>query len=150
MEELRKVAVVCAKGHEHSTYPESGLCQSCGIFLPENQASALAAGTRREITRAQLDVAERLLDDEGVVWKEAPEVLRQLAQSYAKTQNIKTLEMMLSQIGTLKARPRPSVPEVEAAYVVNLTADTVDNLERSLDVLGELLSRATPLPPEPD
>ena len=131
--------VTCAKGHINDPYPEDGLCTTCHIFLPDNQASAIAAGARREFTRAQKDVAKGLLEDEGISWQSATEVLKQLALSYAKTQHNKTLELMLQQIGTLRARPKPGEEQTVTEYQVTLSADTVDSLARSLAVVQGLL-----------
>ena len=131
--------VVCAKGHENDPYPEDGRCTECHIFLPNNQASILPDGSRREFTQRQKDIAKGLLEDEGIKWNEASEVLRQLSLNYAKTQNNKTLELMLAQVGTLKARPRPGDTEQVTEFQVVLSAETTGNLERSLAVLDRLL-----------
>ena len=83
--------------------------------------------------------ARRLLEDEGVEWAAATEGLRQLALRYIKTGNNKTLELLLLQVGALKAKPKPGEEQTELKYEVSLTAGSVESIKRSLSDLADLL-----------
>ena len=127
----RLTAVTCSRGHENSPVPETGRCVVCQTYLPGNP-SALTSERAKEInerakegTKAQREVARRLLSDEGVEWTSATEGLRQLALGYAKTGNNRTLELLLQQVGALRARPKPGEEQTELKYEVTLTGGRV-------------------------
>ena len=126
-------------------YPENGQCTECNIFLPANPYALDSEGAKevraraREGTKSQEQIAKSVLEDEGVPWKEAPEGLRQLSLQFAKSRNVKTLELSYQQIGVLKAKPKPGEEATELKYEVSLTADSVDSLKRSLADLDDVL-----------
>ena len=141
----RLTTVTCSRGHENSPYPESGRCVVCQTYLPGNP-SALTSEKAKEInerakdgTKAQREVARRLLEDKGIKWAAATEELRQLALQYAKTGNNRTLELFLQQMGTLKAKPKPGDEQVKTEYQVVLSAGSVEDLKRSLSDLEAVL-----------
>ena len=137
--------VECKHGHINDPYPENGLCVECGIWLPGNKyrlhgEEAKNAPTRGKIRRrSQEQIAKNVLEDEGVPWKEATEGLRQLALMFAKSKNVKTLELILQQIGVLKAKPKPGEEATELKYEVSLTSGSVEDLKRSLSDLDDAL-----------
>ena len=145
-------AVVCARGHLNSPYPSTGQCTECSIFLPGNphtlKSEDMDEINKRKVTqgKSQEEIACRVLEDEGLPWDEATESLRQLALQFAKSKNVKTLELILQQLSVLKARPKPGEADTELTYEVTLTSDTVENLKRSLADLREMLG----LEPDPD
>jgi len=125
-------------------YPETGRCIGCSRWLKGNK-SRFNSETRRSwgrdaksATLSQKEIAHKILKDEGIGWNSATEGLRQLAIQFAKTGHIKTYELILQQLDRLKARPKSSEDVVEAEIVVYLTSDTVENLEKSLEVLDEI------------
>ena len=141
----RLTAVTCSRGHENTPYPENGRCVVCQTYLPGNP-SALTSERAKEInerskegTRAQREIARRLIEDKGTKWADAPEEVRQLALQYAKTGNNRTLELFLQQIGVLKAKPKPGEEQTELKYEVSLTADTIDSIKGSLSDLNDIL-----------
>ncbi len=139
--------VECSRGHPNDPYPENGKCVVCQVYLPDNKegfkSEDMAEINRRkaEGDKSREQVAHDVLEDEGLPWDDATEGLRQLAFMFAKSKNIKTYELILQQIGVLKAKPKPGEEATELKYEVSLTADSVDSLKRSLadldDVLGE-------------
>ena len=131
--------VKCSAGHVNDPYPSSGMCVVCNNYLPGNEAASSTRGKNLIFTKDQKDVAKRLLEGEGIKWPSAPETLRQLALGYAKTGQLRALEMMMGQIGTLRARPKPGEEVREEIYNIHLTSNTVENLHRSLHDLNELL-----------
>ena len=144
-ESPRLTTVTCSRGHENTPYPENGRCVVCQTYLPGNP-DALTSEKAKEInektkegTRAQREVARRLLSDEGIEWAAATEGLRQLAFRYAKDGNNRTLELLLQQVGALKAKPKPGEEQTELKYEVSLTAASVDSLQQSLADLDGLL-----------
>ena len=137
----------CSRGHLNDPYPDDGRCMTCNIFLPStpgrlNSERAKELQARRRITtKAQDEIARDVLADEGVPWDEATEGMRQLALLFAKSKNVKTYELILQQIGVLKARPKPGETEVEVKHELSLTAPSVDSLSKSLDDLKRILER---------
>ncbi len=79
------------------------------------------------------------LEDEGIPWDTATEGLRQLSLQFAKSKNYKTLELILQQIGVLKAKPKPGEEATELKYEVTLTGGSVEDLKRSLADLQQVL-----------
>ena len=141
----RLPAVECARGHMNDPYPESGQCVECSIFLPANPyvMTGEEAGehNRRRASggKSQTEIAHRVLEDEGIGWDDATEGMRQLALQFARTSNNKTLELILQQVGALKAKPKPGEENQELTYELTLTAGTVEELKRSLADLDALL-----------
>lgn len=138
-------AVSCSRGHLNDPYPSNGQCTECSIFLPANpyvlksedmdeinKRKALGGKTREEIARS-------ILEDEGVEWDSATETLRQLALQFAKSKNTKTIELILQQIGVLRAKPRPGEADTVVEYQVILTGASVEALKDSLQDLDDLL-----------
>ncbi len=141
----RLEAVACSRDHWNDPYPENGRCTTCGVYLPSNP-DALTAETAKDLqvrrrigTKAQEEIAHDVLVDEGVEWDDAPEGMRQLALLFAKTKNVKTYELILQQIGVLKARPKPGETAVEVKHELSLTAGNVGDLKRSLSDLQDVL-----------
>ena len=83
--------------------------------------------------------AMKILSDEGVSWEAATESLRVLALSFAETQNIKTLTLLLTQLGKLKSAPRRGDETMQEVYELHLTSDSVESLGKSLRDLKEFL-----------
>lgn len=144
-ESPRLTTVVCSRGHENTPYPTNGRCVVCQTYLPGNP-SALTSEKAKEInekakegTKAQREVARRLIEDKGTKWAAATEEIRQLALQYAKTGNNRTLELFLQQMGLLKARPKPGEEQTELKYEVSLTSSNVEDLRRSLSDLEAVL-----------
>ena len=140
-----KPAVECARGHWNDPYPNDGKCVDCGLYLPANPtvltSEQVAEANRRRASggKSMDEIAHRVLEDEGIPWDKATEGLRQLALQFAKSKNTKTLELILQQIGVLKAKPKPGDEPTELVYALTLSAGTVAELERSLAVLEALL-----------
>ena len=138
-------AVECSRGHWNDPYPDNGKCVECGVYLPANPAiftaetAAEASALQDGGSKSREEIAHRVLEDEGVPWDDATEGLRQLALQFAKSKNTKTLELILQQIGVLKAKPKPGEEKTELKYEVTLAASTVAELEHSLAVLKALL-----------
>ena len=144
-EQPRLDAVECSRGHWNDPYPHNGKCVDCGVYLPSNP-DALTTDTAKNLqaqrrlgTKAQDQIAHDVLKDEGIAWEDATEGMRQLALLFAKSKNVKTYELILQQIGVLKARPKPGEADVEVRHEVVLAAPTVDALGRSLDDLKRLI-----------
>ena len=144
-EASRPPACYCARGHLNDPYPENGQCTECNVFLPANP-SAITSELAGEYNRrrasggkSQDEIAHSVLEDEGILWDKATEGLRQLALQFAKSKNVKTLELILQQIGVLKAKPKPGEENPELTYELTLTAGTVQELKRSLSDLDALL-----------
>ena len=137
-EELEEEGVHCSDGHYNFPYPESGMCGTCNNFLPGNSAASAGKVDHKGFSKTQRAVAARVLADEGVSWASAPEAMKQLALQFSKTRNNKTLELILSQLSKLKARPKPGEERRETKFEINLTSNTLENLHRSLDELDEL------------
>ena len=137
--------VECARGHYNDPYPENGQCTECSIYLPANPAKftpdtgkeARARGVGGDKSRDE--IAHGVLEDEGVPWDDATEGMRQLALLFAKSKNTKTYELILQQIGVLKAKPKPGEEAVKVEYQVAITAATVDSLKDSLQDLADIL-----------
>ena len=66
--------------------------------------------------------------------------MRQLALLFAKSKNVKTYELILQQIGVLKAKPKSGESEQVVEYQVALTAGSVASLQRSLADLEGMLN----------
>ncbi|GAF88562.1 unnamed protein product [marine sediment metagenome] len=94
---------------------------------------------RRITTKAQDEIARDVLKDEGIAWDDATEGMRQLALLFAKSKNVKTYELILQQIGVLKAKPKPGEEVTEIRHELSLTADNVQDLKRSLSDLEGIL-----------
>ena len=137
--------VECFRGHMNDPFPENGKCTVCHVYLPGNKqgfkSEDMAEINRRkaEGDKSREQIAHDVLEDEGLPWDEATEGLRQLAFMFAKSKNIKTYELILQQIGVLKAKPKPGEEATELKYEVSLTADSVDSLKRSLSDLDDVL-----------
>ena len=137
----------CSRGHVNDPYPDNGKCVVCQVYLPNNPY-ALTSERMPEINRRKAEgdktreeIAHDVLEDEGIPWDEATEGMRQLALLFAKSKNVKTYELILQQIGVLKARPKPGETEVEVKHELSLTAPSVDSLSKSLDDLKRILER---------
>ena len=137
--------VECKRGHLNDPYPENGQCTECNIFLPANPY-ALDSESGKEVramgvggAKTREEIAHGVLEDEGVPWDEATEGMRQLALLFAKSKNTKTYELILQQIGVLKAKPKPGEEQTELKYEVSLTAGSVESIKRSLSDLADLL-----------
>lgn len=144
-ESPRLQAVSCSRGHWNSPYPTNGKCTSCGVYLPSNP-DVLTSETAAEYSRnraaggkSQEEIARGILEDEGIPWGTATEGLRQLSLQFAKSKNYKTLELILQQIGVLKAKPKPGEEQTELKYEVSLTSSNVEDLRRSLSDLEDVL-----------
>lgn len=141
----RQEPVKCSKGHLNTPYPGDGRCVECGIYLDNNpdvftpDSAAEGRKVRSTLEGAREKTARRLLEDEGIPWDNATEGLRQLAMRYIKDGNNKTLELLLQQVGALKAKPKPGEEATELKYEVSLTAGSVEDLKRSLSDLEEVL-----------
>ena len=143
--ERANAPVTCKRGHLNDPYPENGQCAVCSCFLPGNpykldsekgkDARARGHGGKKAIEAS----AQRILEDEGIPWDEATEGMRLLAIQFAKNGNNKTLELILQQIGVLKAKPKSAEGDTVVEYQVSLTAATVEGLKRSLADLESLL-----------
>ena len=139
-------ACFCARGHWNDPYPENGQCRECNVFLPANPTAITSelAGeyNRRRASggKSQDEIAHSVLEDEGIKWDDATEGLRQLSLQFAKTKNVKTLELILQQIGVLKAKPKSGESEQVVEYQVALTAGSVASLKRSLADLEGMLN----------
>ena len=137
--------VECSKGHINDPYPENGQCVVCSTFLPGNpyklDSDTAKAARAKGVGGAQViqDSAERILEDEGIPWDEATEGMRLLAVQFAKNGNNKTLELILQQIGVLKAKPKPGEEQTELKYEVTLTAGSLESIKRSLSDLDDAL-----------
>lgn len=144
-ESPRLPAVTCSRGHWNSPYPTNGKCVECGVYLPSNpdvltSESAAEHNKRRvEGGKSREEIARGILEDEGIPWGTATEGLRQLSLQFAKSKNYKTLELILQQIGVLKAKPKPGEEATELKYEVSLTSSNVEDLRRSLSDLNEVL-----------
>ena len=144
-ETSRMPATECARGHMNDPYPENGQCQECNIFLPANpytlKAEDMAEINKRKAEggKTREEIARAVLEDEGVGWDDAPEGMRQLALMFAKSKNLKTYELILQQIGVLKAKPKPGEEQPELRYEVSLTAGSVESLKVSLSDLEDAL-----------
>lgn len=138
-------AVECSRGHLNDPYPYDGKCVECGLYLPSNptrlKAEDMAEINKRKAEggKTREEIAHAVLGDEGVEWDDAPEGMRQLALMFAKSKNLKTYELILQQIGVLKAKPKPGEETTELKYEVTLTAGNVDALKRSLSDLDDVL-----------
>ena len=97
-----------------------------------NKRKAEGGKTRDEIARG-------VLEDEGIPWDDATEGMRQLALLFAKSKNVKTYELILQQIGVLKAKPKPGEEQTELKYEVTLTAGSLESIKRSLSDLDDAL-----------
>ena len=135
----------CWRGHVNDPYPENGMCTVCSAFLPGNKegfkSEDMAEINKRkaEGDKSREQIAKDVLEDEGLRWDDATEGLRQLAFMFAKSKNIKTYELILQQIGVLKAKPRPGEEQTELKYEVSLTADTIDSIKGRLSDLNDIL-----------
>ena len=137
--------VECKQGHINDPYPENGQCVVCSTFLPGNPykldsekakaARAKGVGGEKAIEAS----AHMILEDEGIPWDEATEGMRLLALQFAKNGHNKTLELILQQIGVLKAKPKPGEEATELKYEITLTGATVEDLTRSLSDLEDAL-----------
>lgn len=137
--------VECKQGHINDPYPENGQCVVCSTFLPGNpykldsekakDARAKGVGGAKAIEES----AHKILEDEGIPWDEATEGMRLLAMQFAKNGHNKTLELILQQIGVLKAKPKPGEEATELKYEVSLTSSNVEDLKRSLSDLEAVL-----------
>lgn len=140
-----KPAVECGRGHMNDPYPHNGKCVECGVYLPSNPtiltSEQVADANRRRASggKSQDEIARGILEDEGIPWDEATEGLRQLSLQFVKSKNYKTLELILQQIGVLKAKPKPGEETTELKYEVSLSATSVDDLTRSLSDLEAAL-----------
>ena len=65
--------------------------------------------------------------------------MRNLVFRYAKEGNNRTLELLLQQVGALKAKPKPGEEATELKYEVSLSAGNVEDLKRSLADLEAVL-----------
>ena len=141
----RLPSVECSRGHLNDPYPDNGRCTVCGIYLavnPDAYTSESAAESNRRKAggeKSREEIAHGVLEDEGVPWDEATEGMRQLALLFAKSKNTKTYELILQQIGVLKAKPKPGEEQTELKYEVSLTAGSVESIKRSLSDLDGLL-----------
>lgn len=135
----------CWRGHVNDPYPENGKCTECEAFLPGNphvlKSEDMAEINKRKAGggKTQAEIAHGVLEDEGVPWDEATEGMRQLALLFAKSKNTKTYELILQQIGVLKAKPKPGEEQTELKYEVSLSAGNVEDLKRSLSDLEDVL-----------
>ena len=142
----RPEAVECNRGHWNDPYPYDGKCTSCGVYLPSNPdvlTSETASEYRRnqaQVGKSREEIAHSVLEDEGVKWDDATEGMRQLALLFAKSKNVKTYELILQQIGVLKARPKPGEEVTEIRHELSLTASNVADLQRSLSDLEGMTS----------
>ncbi len=137
--------VECSRGHFNDPYPYDGKCVECGVYLPSNpttftaETAADAASMRTGGDKSREEIAHAILEDDGLPWDDAPEGLRQLALLFAKSKNTKTYELILQQIGVLKAKPKPGEEQTELKYEVSLTSSSVEDLRRSLSDLEDAL-----------
>ncbi len=137
--------VECSRGHPNDPYPENGKCVVCQVYLPDNKegfkSEDMAEINKRKAEggKTREEIAHGVLEDEGVPWDEATEGMRQLALLFAKSKNTKTYELILQQIGVLKAKPKPGEEQTELKYEVSLSAGNVEDLRRSLSDLNEAL-----------
>ena len=138
-------SVECWRGHVNDPYPDNGMCVVCSAYLPGN-TEGFKSEDMLEINRRKAEgaktreqIAHDVLEDEGISWEDATEGMRQLALLFAKSKNVKTYELILQQIGQLKARPKPGEADVEVKHELSLTARTVDSLSKSLDDLKRLI-----------
>ena len=140
-----KPAVECGRGHMNDPYPHNGKCVECGVYLPSNPtiltSEQVAEANRRRAAggKSREEIAHGVLEDEGVPWDDATEGMRQLALLFAKSKNTKTYELILQQIGVLKAKPKPGEEATELKYEVSLTGRSVEDLTRSLSDLEDVL-----------
>ena len=140
-----KPAVECSRGHYNDPYPYDGKCVECGVYLPSNPtvltSEQVAEANRRRASggKSQEEIARSILEDDGLPWDDAPEGLRQLALLFAKSKNTKTYELILQQIGVLRAKPKPGEEQTELKYEVSLTSSSIEDLKRSLQDLDDLL-----------
>ena len=141
----RLMPVECSRGHWNDPYPNNGKCVECGVYLPSNPAT-FTTETATEATelrdggkKSREEIAHGVLEDEGVPWDDATEGMRQLALLFAKSKNTKTYELILQQIGVLKAKPKPGEEATELKYEVSLTGRSVEDLKRSLSDLNDAL-----------
>ena len=143
----RPDAVECSRGHWNDPYPHNGKCVECGVYLPSNpdvltsETAAVYRLNQVESGKSREEIAHDVLEDEGVSWDEATEGMRQLALLFAKSKNVKTYELILQQIGVLKARPKPGEAVVAVKHEVSLTAGNVAALAQSLVDLEGILER---------
>ena len=143
----RLKAAECARGHWNEPYPDNGKCTVCGLYLAANpdvltsESAAEYRGLQAGGARSREEIARAILEDEGIPWEKATEGLRQLSLQFAKSKNTKTLELILQQIGVLKAKPKPGEEQQAVEYQAVLTAGGVAALERSLAVLQALLEK---------
>ena len=137
--------VECSRGHPNDPYPENGKCVVCQVYLPDNKegftSEDMAEINKRKAEggKTQDEIARGVLEDEGVPWDEATEGMRQLSLLFAKSKNTKTYELILQQIGVLKAKPKPGEEQTELKYEVSLSAGSVEDLKRSLSDLEAVL-----------
>ena len=140
-------AVECSKGHVNDPYPDNGKCIVCQVYLPGNpyvlKSEDMAEINKRTAAggKTREQIAHDVLEDEGIAWDDATEGMRQLALLFAKSKNVKTYELILQQIGVLKARPKPGEMEVAVMHELSLTAGNVEALSRSLKDLKRILER---------
>lgn len=137
--------VECFRGHMNDPFPENGKCTVCHVYLPGNKEGFTSEDMdeinkrKAEGGKTREEIAHGVLEDEGVPWDEATEGMRQLALLFAKSKNTKTYELILQQIGVLKAKPKPGEEQTELKYEVSLTAGSVDDIKRSLADLNDVL-----------
>lgn len=137
--------VECSRGHWNDPFPENGKCTVCHVYLPGNK-QGFSSEDMAEINirkaeggKTRDEIARGVLEDEGIPWDDATEGMRQLALLFAKSKNVKTYELILQQIGVLKAKPKPGEEQTELKYEVTLTAGSLESIKRSLADLDDAL-----------
>lgn len=135
----------CKKcGTVNDPYPENGMCTECKGFLKGNpyklQSEDMEGIARRKTTRERgiKSRAKQYIKDAELSWGETPAITQDLAIRFATTKDRHDGELLLQQLDMLKARPKSSEDYVEAEYSIELTADTVEALQESLNVLDTI------------
>ena len=130
--------VDCVNGHHNDPYPENGLCVVCGKWLPGNKNrfdSEKSGEMFTSKTAMQKNLRQKARDlIEGVELDpdDVPKHIQMMAETAAKSKNMKDMEFFLQQVGQLTAKPK-AAEEVEATVIEVVVSDA---LLESLEVLS--------------
>ena len=114
----------------------------CGAWLPGNKnrwskENIGEANTSKSAHKKALKTKARdLLKGLNVEWGEAPTHLRMIAETAARSTNIKDMEFLLQQVGELRAKPKSAEDVLEAEIVVNVDMKAMGDTLKVLDALS--------------
>jgi len=143
---VEREPVTCKKcGHFNDPYPKGGQCTECtGMLLGNSFVFKSEDMKDINVRKAQhekeiLNRAKQYIKDAGLVWKETPAIIQDLAIRAATTKNRSDITLLLQQLEMLKPKPKSTEGFIETQFSLELSAKNIEELQNSLEVLDGLL-----------